>query len=919
MDISESPTQANDGRDYETARHHSLDPDPEPVTSSFHDEPHTFLDDDTGAVVFGSLSQDAKVTSPLSDNLSPVDVTARSGWRDQSQHDVQATPARQVAAPPQTPAPVSNPFIRQGHTSVLRATQLFNATQLSSAGKGFSPTSSRPSPHTFHQGFGFLNSTSPADLGTSPLKNRFAMSSPLRAEGGTSPGPPAGARSPQERSLYGEQGDEDAVESIPESPPGDDLPPRKRRRQELLEDYEPLAASQQRKLLNESINGAADSDDSDGDGEYQRRLQARRSRERAERRVVGISLDLPKKGEMASRRAATQRTPTGRLSKRWRGYERRPSSPRARSVNLGAEVVPDDDLPPTQIPEQPPPAELSLPQHNPEEGNGLVDGIPGTSSPPLITAHRVISQQRSEELPSAASSNSVPTRIPQSSQRTKHKRGQSDNAIPESPIAVPESDYTQGAPASDATRQSSLEQVAGTGETPRPPPDLPPTQPPTQPPLHPKPVAQPETSLKPTIHNASSAAQPDVPPPASPASSSSQLTALSATPSPVASPTTMRPSPEVDWYASSAAFELPAPRSRRPVKKTYSRPLRKSLPRSLRSRESPNPDTDAATDSHDELIRTPVRKPRASRSLRRESLMPDSPDELQGHSPSRYAHLKALHSRFNGSHGPNGGGLFENMAFAISFQERRDGESAEEYAERCRASEDLAGLVTAAGGRVLRHGFSELLDPSEDGPGVELRGGARGLGFTALLADGHSRKVKFMQALALGLPCLAYQWATASLEREEVQEWGSYLLCAGQSVPRGNALLSRSLVPYPAGTAKLEDVVAGRKLLLGGQRILLVMKAREGEGMAYVVLARIVGAEITRVRSAREGRKALRKGGFEWVYGDEGGSFGKGEGGGMANGEGEGQRARCLSNELIIQSLIAGRVIDEGERVAYRI
>lgn len=259
------------------------------------------------------------------------------------------------------------------------------------------------------------------------------------------------------------------------------------------------------------------------------------------------------------------------------------------------------------------------------------------------------------------------------------------------------------------------------------------------------------------------------------------------------------------------------------------------------------------------------------------------------------------------------------MAFAISFQERRDGESAEEYAERCRASEDLAGLVAAAGGRVLRHGFSELLDPSEDGPGVELRGGARGLGFTALLADGHSRKVKFMQALALGLPCLAYQWATASLEREEVQEWGSYLLCAGQSVPRGNALLSRSLVPYPAETAKLEDVVAGRKLLLGGQRILLVMKAREGEGMAYVVLARIVGAEITRVRSAREGRKALRKGGFEWVYGDEGGSFGKGEGGGMANGEGEGQRARCLSNELIIQSLIAGRVIDEGERVAYRI
>ena len=908
MDISESPTQANDDRDYETARHHELDADPEPVTSSFHDEPHTLLDDDTGAVVFGSLSQDGKIPSPLSDNLSPVDVTARNGWRE-SQDDVGVTPARQVVAPPQTPAPVSNPFLRQGHTSVLRATQLFNATQLSSAGKGFSPTSSRPSPHAFHQGFGFLNSTSPAQLETSPLKIRFAASSPLRVEGASS-GPPG------ERSQ-GEQGDEDAVESIPESPTEDEYPPRKRRRQELLEDYEPLAASQQRKLLNESLNGAVDSDDSDGDEEFQRRLQAKRSRERAERRLVGISLDLPRRSERSSRRAATQLTPTGRLSKRWRGYGRGPSvSPRAAElVNIGADAVSDDDMPPTQVPEHSGPVDAPLPQEHLVEGDGLVEGIPGTSSPPLITADRVVSQQKGEELPDTASSNLAPALIPQSSQRMRHKRSQSGNAIPESPIAVPESDYTQGVPASDATRRSSPEQLNGTDETPRLPPDPPTTQPPTQSPTQPpsppfKPEAQPERSSpkpKTTIHDGRSAVQPNISPPASPASSSSQLTVLSSTPSPIASPET-KPSPEVDWYASSAAFELPAPRTtHRPVKTTYSRALRKSLPRSLRSRESLKSDADADAGSSDELTKTPVRKPRASRSRCRGSLMPESPDELQGFTPSRYAQINALQLRINGSRGA-GGALFENMAFAISFQERRDGESAEEYDQRCRASEDLAALVASAGGRVLRHGFSELLDPSEAGPGVELRHEAREVGFTALLADGHSRKVKFMQALALGLPCLAYQWATASLERGEVQEWGSYLLCAGQSVPRGNALLSRTLVPYPAETARLEDVVAGRKLLLGGQRILLVMKAREGEGMAYVVLARIVGAEITRVRSVREGRKALRKGGFEWVYGDEGGSLMEGQG-----------QVRCLSNELIIQSLIAGRVIDEGERAAFRI
>ncbi|MBE3043882.1 hypothetical protein IMZ48_15170, partial [Candidatus Bathyarchaeota archaeon] len=44
MDISESPTQANDDRDYETARHSAYDPEPEPshdFGTSSHDDAHT--------------------------------------------------------------------------------------------------------------------------------------------------------------------------------------------------------------------------------------------------------------------------------------------------------------------------------------------------------------------------------------------------------------------------------------------------------------------------------------------------------------------------------------------------------------------------------------------------------------------------------------------------------------------------------------------------------------------------------------------------------------------------------------------------------------------------------------------------------------------------------------------------------------
>ncbi|SPQ21589.1 efd0b97f-328f-472d-84ff-e52cb7f36d48 [Thermothielavioides terrestris] len=291
--------------------------------------------------------------------------------------------------------------------------------------------------------------------------------------------------------------------------------------------------------------------------------------------------------------------------------------------------------------------------------------------------------------------------------------------------------------------------------------------------------------------------------------------------------------------------------------------------------------------------------------------------------------------------------LFENMAFAISFQSRKPGESNDQYSARTDFSAMLQKRIRQAGGRILENGFDELFEvlPMEtpsSSPAVSSRGGdaeihltpeGRSMGFTALIADGHSRKVKYMQALALGLPCIAARWITTCLDRNEVVDWSPYLLCAGQSAFLGDAIRSRSLTPYDPATAKLVDVIKQRKKLLEGSKILAVVKKSvEGKKMAYVFLARVLGAALTRVYSVEEAKaemKAAEELGqpFDWVYvdgkPDEEALFASGPSGGRkrkrastAASSAAGppvKRVRTLSDELVIQSLILGRLIEEGE------
>ena len=327
--------------------------------------------------------------------------------------------------------------------------------------------------------------------------------------------------------------------------------------------------------------------------------------------------------------------------------------------------------------------------------------------------------------------------------------------------------------------------------------------------------------------------------------------------------------------------------------------------------------------------------------------------------------------------------LFEGMAFAISFQSRKRGESETIFEARMHESENIQKIITSHGGRILQHGFDELFHvpslqslSSETGISastprrggkhravkLELRDKVAGLGFTALIADGHSRKVKYMQALALGLPCISDRWVTSCIKRAQIVSWDSYMLCAGNSVILGDAVRSRHLMPYPAhathGAKTFAEIIGERPKLLEGQSILLVMKKspkKKDQQNAYLFLAQVMGATLTRVEDVHEALTKMREKEatgrpFNWVYcegedvedglfsgrvGPSDGSAGKTrrkrkrgrsmvpeaskddlgnkENGGGADGEKVPKRIKMLHNEIVVQSLILGRLVDEDE------
>ncbi|MCJ1365770.1 hypothetical protein MMC16_004895 [Acarospora aff. strigata] len=274
-------------------------------------------------------------------------------------------------------------------------------------------------------------------------------------------------------------------------------------------------------------------------------------------------------------------------------------------------------------------------------------------------------------------------------------------------------------------------------------------------------------------------------------------------------------------------------------------------------------------------------------------------------------------------------GLFANMVFAIT------------YGDNEQEKQRVIRHIKLNSGRVVQDGFHELfhlphLEPaastnnegSNDTP-LCLKPDAAQLGFACVIADGHSRRKKHLQALALGLPSLAGRWVEDCVAKDRLLNWEPYLLPAGESAFLGGAVRSRILQPYPAYTARLSVTIDTRPTILSGRSVLLVMgkgKAEESR-KAYLFLTYALGAsKVSRALDLGAARKMLADSdasGEKWdlVYVDgkkknaEKVLFGDSERGDTRE-EGhpdaaELHRTRIVGNEFVVQSLISGTLLED--------
>ena len=302
--------------------------------------------------------------------------------------------------------------------------------------------------------------------------------------------------------------------------------------------------------------------------------------------------------------------------------------------------------------------------------------------------------------------------------------------------------------------------------------------------------------------------------------------------------------------------------------------------------------------------------------------------------------------------------LFRGMAFAISY--KRSDEAAVEDRE------EVTALILAHGGEVIED-FKDLFEKTDiDGfatPPVSRanstntsfagshRGGAqpnpapqgdnkndndqggdlrltehaKTLGFVAFIGDTYSRKSKFLQALALGLPCLSSFWIRRCIATKSILQWtGPYMLQAGEPRKMHGMVVARFIQPYSAIIAKFENTFRDRKKMLKGMGVLFLF-SKSGRGKAgadnqlkrehYLWLTRALGARsVRRVHTAAEARKLITEveseiAGWDIVYVDDGEKLGAVKRD-VRTSE-QRRKVRVVGDEFVVQSLILGGLEDE--------
>lgn len=284
-------------------------------------------------------------------------------------------------------------------------------------------------------------------------------------------------------------------------------------------------------------------------------------------------------------------------------------------------------------------------------------------------------------------------------------------------------------------------------------------------------------------------------------------------------------------------------------------------------------------------------------------------------------------------------GLFSNMAFCVS------------YSGRVEEKPEVISLIKQHGGLILENGFEDLFEMSTEALAtptsshssntatslqeqLSLKTEACTLGFTCLIADDFSRKAKYMQALALGLPCISGKWITSCVASNNIIPWEMYLLAAGKSEYLGGAVRSRTLTSYNAETASLKQVYESRPTMLEGKKILLVMAKGKPEQVRrpYLFLIQALGAsQVRRVLSNLEARKVLMEsaadGAWDCVYIDSEKNEAKRKeaskiifepvarkrkrSAAIDEKAPDPRKVQLISDEYVVQSLILGALIDE--------
>ncbi len=260
------------------------------------------------------------------------------------------------------------------------------------------------------------------------------------------------------------------------------------------------------------------------------------------------------------------------------------------------------------------------------------------------------------------------------------------------------------------------------------------------------------------------------------------------------------------------------------------------------------------------------------------------------------------------------------MAFAVSYQKREQ------------EKDEVMKVIRENGGRILEEGFDILFETSkhkELDAELMLSASNKSLGFSALIADEHSRKAKYMQALALGLPCISGQWVLGCVRKGAILDWSPYLLCAGQSSFLGNVMKSRVLPRYPAAEANLETTLDARDKLLYGKSVLMVTsRGKVDKRRPYVFLTRALGAlRVGQVGDLSEACTKLGSDTWDLLYTDSpkdaaaAAVFGSGTSSGGSKKRKRGptvpedstplpKRICVIDDETMIQSLILGQIME---------